>query len=177
MTHLFKAFLIVSGLALVSCANADRPGEVPGPDDPDLSGDAYGLGESEVIGDPVALGEEQAEFMNSVGDRVHFEVDQSTLNSDAREILISQADWLFGNAGYTVVIEGHADERGTQEYNLALGARRASAVQQFLIGQGIAPQRIDIVTYGKERPLEVCSEESCYSKNRRAVTVLLPEMS
>ncbi len=171
MTHPFKALLIVSALALASCANTDRYG--PGSGDPDGLDDTNGLGESEFIGDAVALSEEEAEFINAVGDRVLFDVDQSTLDSTARQILTSQADWLFRNAGYSVVIQGHADERGTQEYNLALGARRASAVQQFLIAQGIAPKRLDIVTYGKERPIEICSAESCYSRNRRAVTVLL----
>ena len=171
MTNLFKALLAASLLSLVSCSNAGRLGGTADTGDPD---GGYGLGESETIGDPEALSEAEAEFVNTVGDRVHFEVDQSTLNPEARQILTAQADWLFGNANYTVVIEGHADERGTQEYNLALGARRASAVQQFLIAQGIAPQRLDILTYGKERPLEICSAESCYARNRRAVTVLLP---
>ncbi len=169
MTQLSKALLLVSGLVLASCANTDRFAGGNGSD----GSDGYGLGESEVIGDPAPLNAEVAEFIDMVGDRVHFAVDQSTLDSSAREILTAQTDWLFSNAGYTVVIEGHADERGTQEYNLALGARRASAVQQFLIAQGIAPERLDIVTYGKERPIEICSVESCYERNRRAVTVLL----
>ena len=80
--------------------------------------------------------------------------------------------WLNSNADFAVIIEGHADEQGTREYNLALGARRASAVQEFLISQGVAPSRLRTVSYGKERPIEVCSVEACYAKNRRAVTVL-----
>jgi peptidoglycan-associated lipoprotein len=76
------------------------------------------------------------------------------------------------NPGYAAIIEGHADEQGTREYNLALGARRAAAVQNFLISQGVAANRLRTISYGKERPLEVCSEEACYAKNRRAVTVL-----
>ncbi len=170
MTQLCKALFIVSGLALASCSNTDRLDV--GTSSEDQEG-AFGLGESETIGDPLALSAEEAEFVDLVGDRVLFAVDESTLNSEARQLLSGQAEWLARNLGFTVLIEGHADERGTQEYNLALGARRASAVQQFLIAQGISPGRLDIVTYGKERPIEICSEESCYSRNRRAVTVLL----
>ena len=165
MTHLYKALLVISGLALASCADTSGTGTGE-------SSNGYGLGTSEIIGDPSALNERQAEFDRMAGDRVHFAVDESTLDTEARQILTAQADWLFANDGITVVIEGHADERGTREYNLALGARRASAVQHFLIAQGIAPERLDIVTYGKERPIEICSAESCYSRNRRAVTVL-----
>ena len=87
-------------------------------------------------------------------------------------MLRQQAVWLMNNAGYTAIIEGHADEQGTREYNVALGARRASAVQDFLVTQGVAPNRLRTVSYGKERPLAVCSDETCYSQNRRAVTVL-----
>ncbi len=173
MTHPYKALLIVSCMALASCSGTDRLGDGSASGDPNDPEDTYGLGEAEAIGGPLALGEAQTEFMDVVGDRVHFAVDESTLDAEARQMLLAQADWLARNPTYTVVIEGHADERGTQEYNLALGARRASAVQQFLITQGIAPERLDIVTYGKERPIEICSAEACYSRNRRAVTVLL----
>jgi peptidoglycan-associated lipoprotein len=79
---------------------------------------------------------------------------------------------LASNPNYAIIIEGHADEQGTREYNLALGARRAAAVQQFLMAQGVVPDRMKTISYGKERPIEVCSEEACYSRNRRAVTVL-----
>ena len=99
-------------------------------------------------------------------------MDQSTLTDAARQTLTGQAQWLNANPDYAVIIEGHADEQGTREYNLALGARRASAAQNFLISQGVAPSRMRTVSYGKERPIEICSTEDCYSKNRRAVTVL-----
>ncbi len=111
-------------------------------------------------------------FRNAVGDRILFAVDESTLNAAARATLAEQARWLLTNGEYRAVIEGHADEQGTREYNLALGARRASAVQEFLVAQGVAQARLRTVTYGKERPLEICSVEACYAKNRRAVTVL-----
>ena len=101
-----------------------------------------------------------------------FAVDQSTLSSEAQATLEGQAQWLMTNRDFTAVIEGHADEQGTREYNLALGARRANAVQEYLISRGVSGNRLRVVSYGKERPIEICSDESCYQKNRRAVTVL-----
>ncbi|MFT4012341.1 MAG: peptidoglycan-associated lipoprotein Pal [Paracoccus sp. (in: a-proteobacteria)] len=113
-------------------------------------------------------------FKATVGDTVLFPVDQSTLTPEARATLANQAGWLSQNAGFSAVIEGHADEQGTREYNLALGARRANSVQEYLISQGIVAGRLKTVSYGKERPLAICSTEECYSKNRRAVTVVSP---
>jgi len=111
-------------------------------------------------------------FQNLVGDTVLFKVDQSGLRPDAISILKAQADWLKEKKFLPITVEGHADEQGTREYNLALGARRATAVREFLIAKGIDQDRISIVTYGKERPLRVCSNEDCWSKNRRATTVV-----
>ena len=111
-------------------------------------------------------------FQNLVGDTVLFTVDQSGLRPDAISILKAQAEWLKEKKFLPITIEGHADEQGTREYNLALGARRATAVREFLIAKGIEQDRISIVTYGKERPLRVCSNEDCWSKNRRATTVV-----
>lgn len=87
-------------------------------------------------------------------------------------VLEGQANWLLTNTDFTAVIEGHADEQGTREYNLALGARRANTVREYLVSRGVADNRLRTVSYGKERPIEVCSVEECYAKNRRAVTVL-----
>ena len=101
-----------------------------------------------------------------------FLVDQSSISPAAQTILAGQARWLTANPDYVVTIEGHADEQGTREYNLALGARRANAAREYLMSQGVAGSRIQVVSFGKERPIEICSEESCYSQNRRAVTVL-----
>ena len=114
----------------------------------------------------------QAELQSDVGDRVFFDVDQSTLNSDAMTLLSSQAQWLISNRDYKIVVEGHADEQGTREYNLALGARRANSVKEYLVSLGVSDDRLQTVTYGKERPIEICSAERCYSQNRRAVSVL-----
>ncbi|GMG83341.1 hypothetical protein LNKW23_25540 [Paralimibaculum aggregatum] len=113
------------------------------------------------------------EYFNVVvGDRVFFDTDRHDLDAPAQATLVRQAAWLAQNPGATAVIEGHADERGTREYNLGLGARRANAVRSFLISQGVAPGRLSSVSYGKERPVALCSDESCWSQNRRSVSVV-----
>ncbi|MBL9059306.1 MAG: peptidoglycan-associated lipoprotein Pal [Mangrovicoccus sp.] len=159
--------LIALCAALAAAGCSDRFG---GPGGSGAVGaDAYGTGYAPgSVSDPTSI----AYFKAQVGDTVNFAVDESTLNAAARVILVEQARWLNSNTQYTAVIEGHADEQGTREYNLALGARRANAVQEFLLSQGVALNRLSTVTYGKERPLEVCSTEECYARNRRAVTVL-----
>jgi peptidoglycan-associated lipoprotein len=115
-------------------------------------------------------------FNQTIGDRVLFQVDQSILTPTAIATLDGQVDWLLANTSFTTTIEGHADEQGTREYNLALGARRANSVRDYLVSHGVAANRIDIVTYGKERPLAVCSTEDCWSKNRRAVTLVATQL-
>ncbi len=112
------------------------------------------------------------DFTVNVGDRVFFETDSSQLTSDGQVTLGRQAAWLTQYAQYAIQIEGHADERGTREYNLALGARRAAATRDYLIARGIAPTRLDVISYGKERPVATCNDITCWSQNRRAVTVL-----
>ncbi|MEO0487365.1 MAG: OmpA family protein [Pseudomonadota bacterium] len=111
-------------------------------------------------------------FSQTIGDRVFFAVDQSTLSAEAQAVLASQAQWLITNFDYQAIIEGHADEQGTTEYNIALSARRANEVRQFLVARGVPAARLRTLPLGKERPAELCSSESCYSKNRRAVTVI-----
>lgn len=113
-------------------------------------------------------------FRANVGDSVIFTQDETALSAEARAILTRQAEWLRQNTGFAARIEGHADEKGTREYNLALGARRAGAVQEYLIAQGIDTARIRTSSFGKERPLDVCSTEVCFARNRRAVTVVTP---
>ena len=114
----------------------------------------------------------QQDFVVNVGDRVFFETDQTDLTPQARATLDKQAQWLAQYNRYTFTIEGHADERGTREYNIALGARRAQSVRTFLASRGIDPSRMRTISYGKERPVAVCNDISCWSQNRRAVTVL-----
>ncbi len=114
----------------------------------------------------------QQEFSQRIGDTVRFEVDSSELTSEGRSILTAQAQWLRQYTNYSITIEGHADERGTREYNIALGARRADTTKSFLIAQGAPAQRFRTLSYGKERPVAVCDNISCWSQNRRTVTVL-----
>ena len=111
-------------------------------------------------------------FVVTVGDRVFFETDSTSLTSLARSTLDKQADWLNKYSGYSITIEGHADERGTREYNIALGARRAAATRNYLVSKGVSASRLRTISFGKERPVAVCDDISCWSQNRRAVTVL-----
>ena len=113
-----------------------------------------------------------ADFRQNVGDRVFFDPDQSTIREDGRQTLNRQAEWLKKYGNYQITVEGHCDERGTREYNLALGERRANAARQYLIAQGIPAARLKTVSYGKERPDPVGSDEASWARNRRAVTAL-----
>jgi peptidoglycan-associated lipoprotein len=146
----FGAALAV-GLALAACARGS---------DQDLNGAAAG-----------APGSYQ-DFTANVGDRVFFDTDSTELSATAQGTLDKQAAWLNRYSRYTFTIEGHADERGTREYNFALGARRADAAKNYLVAKGVAAMRIKTISYGKERPVAVCNDISCWSQNRRAVTVL-----
>ncbi|TVQ58673.1 MAG: peptidoglycan-associated lipoprotein Pal [Rhodobacteraceae bacterium] len=166
-TRVTKSLTRIAGAALfaVFLAACARSPDATASTDP--SG-AFGAGAGAGALDPRSV-----EFFNvEVGDRVFFAFDSSALDNTARATLTRQAQWLAQNPGMSVTVEGHADERGTREYNLALGARRAQAARDFLAGQGVSPQRIRTVSFGKERPVATCSNESCWSQNRRAVTVV-----
>jgi len=113
------------------------------------------------------------DLAQNVGDRVFFETDKSSLSDEARATLQRQAAWMAQYGNLTFTIEGHADERGTREYNLALGGRRANAAKDYLVSLGVSPSRLNTVSYGKERPVCPDSSESCWSQNRRAVTVIV----
>lgn len=112
------------------------------------------------------------DFTVNIGDRIFFDTDSTSIRADAQQTLARQAQWLNKYKQYAIVVEGHADERGTREYNIALGARRAQSVRSFLASRGIDPNRMRTISYGKERPVAVCNDISCWSQNRRAVTVL-----
>ena len=112
------------------------------------------------------------DFSQNVGDIVYFSSDATDLTPEAQQTLAGQARWLQQYSQYTVTVEGHADERGTREYNIALGARRATSVRDFLAKNGVSAQRIRTLSYGKERPVATCNDISCWSQNRRAQTVL-----
>ena len=142
-----------------------------------LSCENNGFKNNEQIGSEQISQTDLDYFKNLVGDTVLFTVDKSDLRPDALEVLNSQLKWLEDKKFLPITIQGHADEQGTREYNLALGARRANAVKNYFLAKGIEAGRINIVTYGKERPLRVCSNEECWSKNRRSVTVVGKQLS
>jgi peptidoglycan-associated lipoprotein len=123
------------------------------------------------IGGAATPGSSQ-DFVVNVGDRVFFETDSTQLTVVSRTTLDRQAAWLKRYPSFAITIEGHADERGTREYNIALGARRAEVVRAYLVGQGVGANRFRTISYGKERPVAVCNDISCWSQNRRAVTVV-----
>ena len=130
-----------------------------------------GLGGDGAMANAATPGSQQ-DFVVNVGDRVFFESDQTELSPQAIATLDKQAQWLQQYNSYSFTIEGHADERGTREYNIALGARRAQSVRTFLASRGIDASRMRTISYAKERPVAVCNDISCWSQNRRAVTVL-----
>ena len=126
---------------------------------------------TETVGSGIVSGSQEDLIVN-VGDRVFFGYDSSDLDSDALELLQDQVAWLKQNSDVTVTIEGHCDERGTREYNLALGEKRAQAVKNYLIGLGINPDRVSTISYGKERPAVVGSNDGAWAQNRRSVTLV-----
>jgi peptidoglycan-associated lipoprotein len=113
-----------------------------------------------------------ADFRQNVGDRVYFDTDMSNIREDGRNTLAKQAEWLKKYTNYPIMIEGKCDERGTREYNLALGERRANAVRQYLVAQGVPADRVKTISYGKERPEVVGSDEGAWARNRVGITAL-----
>jgi peptidoglycan-associated lipoprotein len=157
----FRTFSVIAimGVALLGAGCAKKNAGMDG------AGGMAGVG-------GVATPGTSQDFQVNVGDRVFFETDSSALTPQAQQTLERQAQWLRQYGNYGFLIEGHADERGTREYNIALGARRANTVRDFMGARGIDPRRMRTVSYGKERPVAVCDDISCWSQNRRAVTVL-----
>jgi peptidoglycan-associated lipoprotein len=162
---LFRLSLVLAaGLALAACSkDSDQAANQL---NPALNPGAGG------IGGGAGVPGSSEDFRVNVGDRVFFDTDSPELSPQAMATLDRQAQWLSLYPNVIVLIEGHADERGTREYNIALGARRATAVVNYLISRGIAPNRMSTISYGKERPVAVCNDISCWSQNRRAVTVV-----
>ena len=115
----------------------------------------------------------QADLNANIGDRVYYATDSSTLDSEAQATLSRQAAWLNQYSSVNITVEGHCDERGTREYNIALGERRAYAAKKYLVSQGVSPDRISTVSYGKERPAAIGSDASSWAQNRRAVSVVV----
>lgn len=153
------AFVLTAAVALGACAKKPKP-------------EATGFGLNANANASAAQPGSVQDFVVNVGDRVLFTTDSSSINSEGQAILDRQAQWLSRYSNFNFTIEGHADERGTREYNLALGARRATAAKRYLVSRGIPASRIKTLSFGKERPVAVCNDISCWSQNRRAVTVL-----
>lgn len=163
-----KFFTMLAAVALLAaCETA-----------PESSGDSQSSGATSAASSaaPSAVAQvvpgSQRDLVVNVGDRVFFAFDSSDLSNQARVTLSNQAAWLRKFPGVRVAIEGHADERGTREYNLALGERRASAVKDYLVALGVAPARVKTISYGKERPAAVGSNETAWAQNRRGVMVV-----
>jgi len=168
MTFFRKTTILLVVLATAACTNPDRFGGGNGGAGANGAGAGVDGGLAGSASDPTS----PAFFNQTIGDRVLFAVDTSTITPAGQSILDGQAQWLLTNNDYRAVIEGHADEQGTREYNLALGFRRANAVREYLVSRGVPTGRLEVTSFGKERPIEVCSNETCYTQNRRAVTVL-----
>ena len=170
---MLKKFFITTILIIFVSACATKP-----KDSADTSGSGATASDnntvegtiSETAGSGIVSGSQEDLIVN-VGDRVFFGYDSSDLDSDALELLQDQVAWLKQHGNVTVTVEGHCDERGTREYNLALGERRANAAKDYLITYGISADRISVISYGKERPVDSGSNPLSWSKNRRSVTV------
>jgi peptidoglycan-associated lipoprotein len=171
-----KAFAAVAALALLSAcsstpdssASAGGAGGTSGLESSSLGGDRGGLGRGGGSQRPGS----QEDLVANVGDRVYFETDSSSVRGDQRTVLERQAGWLQQYRQVQVTVEGHADERGTREYNLALGQRRAIAARDMLVANGVAGSRISTISFGKDRPQALGSSEQAWGQNRRAVTVV-----
>lgn len=157
------AVALTAALAMAACAKNTADEAAGG----GLAG-GYGAGGRGGVASPGS----QQEFVVNIGDRIFFETDSTELTSTAQATLDKQAEWLNRYGRYSFTVEGHADERGTREYNFALGARRAEVAKNYLASRGVSASRIRTVSYGKERPVAVCDDISCWSQNRRAVTLL-----
>ncbi|PLR28659.1 peptidoglycan-associated lipoprotein [Caulobacter zeae] len=141
--------------------HAPAVADVPAPSSDDLPRQAPGIA---IM---------QQRLAAEAGDRVYFALDRHDLSEDAMNVLKAQARWLAQNSQVRVLVAGNCDERGTREYNFALGARRAAAARDFLVAQGVAPSRIETVSYGKERPINAGTNEAAWSRNRNANTVIV----
>lgn len=163
----------LAGASLAACASHPKPGPGPAPAPrADNGGVPAPIGPPGEVGSRIAPGSVQ-DFVINVGDRVYFDFDQFQIRSDAAPVLSAQAAWLNRYSAVQVRIEGNCDERGTREYNLALGARRANAVREFLLARGVSASRITTISYGKERPIDPGSGEASWQRNRNGHTAIV----
>ena len=174
----WKLAVLAAAIAIAGCAKK-KPADLPPPPigaDGGETGADTGAGAGDQTGSvgQAGLPGSREDFLRSVpADRVLFELDSYSLDGNDRMILDAQAEWLARYPNVRVTIEGHADERGTREYNLALGERRANAAKNYLVSLGIPANRVSTVSYGEERPAAMGSSESAWAQNRRAVTVVM----
>ncbi|MCH7861965.1 MAG: peptidoglycan-associated lipoprotein Pal [Proteobacteria bacterium] len=162
---------LVLGIALLATAGCAKKRDATTiPPAPSETGPVNtGEGDSDTVAAPI-----NEQFRREVSsDTVHFAFDQYDIDPEARAILDSQAQWLTSHPNTRITIEGHCDERGTREYNLALGDRRANAAKNYLASRGISPARITTISYGKERPIALGSDDASWAQNRRAVTIVI----
>lgn len=169
MKKLSALAIIVLALGVTACDPNRRDVPVADGSDANLAFDNTSVSEDGLS--PLQRANQEALIANA-GDRVYFDLDSSSLDSSDKDILNRQAGWLKTNGALTVTVEGHCDERGTREYNIALGERRANAVKSYLVSQGVAANRVNTVSYGKEFPEVIGSNEESWAKNRRGVTVV-----
>jgi peptidoglycan-associated lipoprotein len=168
-----KIAALAAALALAAGCGKKTPDQLPPPPAGDQTGTQTGEGADSGTVGGTALPGSRADFLQNVpSDRVLFETDSYSLDGEDRATLDAQSAWLARNSGVQVTIEGHADERGTREYNLALGDRRANAAKNYLQSRGVAASRMVVVSWGKERPVALGSDEAAWAQNRRAVTVI-----
>ncbi len=173
MSRIGLAATILAGALLTGCASKPKPTPVgPSAAATPLPPSSESQATPQQPGGSAAMSVQEA-FAAAAGDRVYFALDSEALSEQARAVLRDQATWLKRRPDVRVQIAGHADERGTREYNLALGARRATSVRAYLIGEGISADRIETISFGKERPLDPGSGEEAWARNRNAHTVVL----
>ena len=163
--------VLITTLVLAACATAPKETASTTSTTSSSSSSSTEASKPQVV-DGVYVGSDTVEMLAvGVPDRVFFAYDSYSLTSNAQDALAKQAKWLKANGSVTISIEGHADERGTREYNLALGDRRANAAKDFLMAQGISSSRITTISFGKERPVNAASNKTAWAQNRRSVTV------
>ena len=158
-----RSFTLLAAMLLVSACASNTP--------TNTGGQGTGGGNQPPVGQTATPGSRE-DFVQNVGDKVYFDYDRSDIKPEGRQTLQRQADWLKKYANVTITVEGHCDERGTREYNLALGERRATAVKKMLAALGVPANRISTISYGKERPAVVGSNEAAWAQNRRGVSVI-----
>jgi peptidoglycan-associated lipoprotein len=175
-TSSFKAAALAAALAMSAGCAKKAPREIPPPpagSEGEATSDSGETGPGTGAVGTTALPGSRADFVQTVrSDRILFETDSYALDDDDRSVLDTQVAWLRANPSVRVTIEGHCDERGTREYNLALGDRRANAAKNYLAARGVDPSRMSVMSWGKERPEALGSDESAWAQNRRAVTVV-----